>query len=230
MGPLEDVLRKVEDLRRDLSAEIVVKEEEGHFEDREDRGGPGDEGRNLYSSDLIPVWIVDHPKIAHPDIKKREAAKLQLQQIYDSSEWYSVKYIISHSVGNYRHGMFVTELPFPTNLDIWTQDMRQRMNEPQKHQAYKLDILKDAGVLLIELRKLTWLSRCDDEQKLMKFIKDCYASDPDKEIRTQAARYLNYPTIRIWAHEHPVSATMAGVAAAGAASGLGYILYQYFSK
>lgn len=50
------------------------------------------------------------------------------------------------------------------------------------------------------------------------------------KARVEAGKALGYSPLRIWAHENPASATISGIAAAGAASGLGYFLYQYLSR
>jgi len=57
-----------------------------------------------------------------------------------------------------------------------------------------------------------------------------YKSNDDKEIRITAGKALDYSSLRIWAHEHPIATTITGIVAVGAASGLGYMLVQYFSK
>lgn len=79
------ILQRIGQLSRDLLAVIVVQEERGHVESWEKRG-KGDEGRNPYVSESD--WIIDEPRITKPDMGKREAARKELQQIYDSSKWY----------------------------------------------------------------------------------------------------------------------------------------------
>ena len=69
MESLENVLKKIEDLRRDLSAEIVVQEEMESYEE--------------YHTGYKFLY---QPRIVEPDTKTRESARQQLQQIYDSTE------------------------------------------------------------------------------------------------------------------------------------------------
>lgn len=227
MEPLEDVLRKVEELKRDLVAEVKIGE---HWEQHEGVwvGGSRD-GTNPGYYETEP-WDEKVDECV-PDTQKRDAARQVLQQIYDSSEWYSIRYIISKSVGNYEHGMFISAFPLTRNFDMWAQDLRQRMNDPRKDRAYKLDVLKDASLLLIEAgNNLSWAKRVKDEQGLKEFLEECYANNPNNGIRMQAGKYLKYHKVRIWAHEHPIGATLAGIATVGAASGLGYLIYEYLNK
>lgn len=80
-------LQRIRQLERDLAAEIVVKEEEGH---KETRVGDttGDYPSRFYSGE--EMWIIDKPRITKADTQKREAARQQLQKIYDNSKWYQV--------------------------------------------------------------------------------------------------------------------------------------------
>src|SRR3989344_111649 len=103
MEPLEDVLRRIEDLRTELSAEIVVNEEEGHYAyplplDRVTYADTDPFERQQYYEEN-KEWVVDKPRIAKPDTQKRESSNTQLQQIYDSSEWYSARYVAGIALG-----------------------------------------------------------------------------------------------------------------------------------
>jgi len=138
MEPLEDVLRKVEDLKRALSVEIVVQErailqhEEGHWE----HVGI----QELYSSkgyiDDHDEWTIDkpeitQPRIAHPDTQKREAARQALQQIYESSEWYSVRYVAGRALN----------LPADTNVGYWLMQLEEEIKAVKTGTEYS-DVLE----------------------------------------------------------------------------------------
>ena len=78
MEPLEDVLRRIEDLRTELSAEIVVNEEEGHYAyplplDRVTYADTDPFERQQYYEEN-KEWVVDKPRIAKPDTQKRESS------------------------------------------------------------------------------------------------------------------------------------------------------------
>lgn len=75
MEPLEDILKKIEILKRDLSAEIVTQE------------------------DVPKTLVIDKPRIAEPDIQKREVARSKLQKIYDSSKWYTARFTAGMALG-----------------------------------------------------------------------------------------------------------------------------------
>lgn len=138
MEPLEDVLRKVEDLKRDLSAESIrIEERTGqHWV-----SCPGDSSWNYGMEDHSGYYEAGDSyteEIKEPDIQKRGLARQELQRLYRKAEVF--------------------------------------------------------------------------------------------DVRTRAGKVLGYSHLRIWAHEHPVAATLTGLATAGTASVLGYLAYQYLSK
>jgi len=138
MEPLEDVLRKVEDLRKDLSAENIRIEE--RISSRW-VSCPGDSSWNYGMEDYSGYYEddgTDTIEIKEPDIQKRELARQELKKLYKKAEAF--------------------------------------------------------------------------------------------DVRTKAGESLGYSPLRIWAHEHPIGATVTGLATAGVASGLGYLVYEYFNK
>jgi hypothetical protein len=80
MSGLEATLMKIENLKRDLSAEIGIQEEE------------------------------------------RESTKIQLQQIYENSEWYSARYSAGISLG-------VDSATLSNQLEIWGDDLRWKLKK-----------------------------------------------------------------------------------------------------
>ena len=146
MESLEGALKIIEDLRKDLSAEIVVQEESGHKETKYSHS-PGHHSYDPFGPDEYEANVIDQPRIAEPDNEKRAKVRNELRRIHDSSsESGVVKYVAAKSLG----------------------------------------------------------------------------------IETNSG--MGYYPLRIWSHEHPVKATITGIAVAGATSGLGYALIEYFSK
>lgn len=93
MEPLEVVLRKIEELRRDLYAEIVVQEFEGHEEETSGstRGTPGchsytDVDPESWSQPGESKWVVDKERIVEPDTEKQKIARAELESIVNSSD------------------------------------------------------------------------------------------------------------------------------------------------
>ncbi|MBU1201241.1 MAG: hypothetical protein KJ583_00790 [Nanoarchaeota archaeon] len=56
---------------------------------------------------------------------------------------------------------------------------------------------------------------------------ETYQNSDNKSVRIHAGKELGYSSLKIWAHENPVVATIAGI---GASSGLVYALIEYLSK
>ena len=88
---LEDALKQVESLRRDLSANLIQKEE-GHLEEHSEQVI---DSRWTWGSTPIAekttTWVLEK-EIIKPDIEKRDMAMLELQKIYNSSKWFSIKH------------------------------------------------------------------------------------------------------------------------------------------
>jgi len=84
MQPLEDVLSRVYELRRDLSAMIEPEiRPRGRYYSREYDSPDASE-------------VASDPK---PDIKKRQEAMAELRKIYQQSEWYSARYEAGRTTG-----------------------------------------------------------------------------------------------------------------------------------
>lgn len=183
METLEAVLRRIGDLKTGLDAEIVHQEGyEGYYTTVGDRYTDWEE------------WVEGEPRIAEPDTKTREAAGTELQQIYDSSGWYSARYAAGVALG----------MDVDSQFRVWIKDLRDELLEgPQElDQTIRANAKKD----------LTFM----------------YHNLPDRDYRIEAGRALGYSPLRIWAHEHPVAAAAAGIAAIVTA--LGYGLIGYMSK
>lgn len=86
---LQKIFDRISHLEKNLSAEIIIKEEEGYW------GAPSrsfhTEERGCYDNDE-EEWHVTVPKIAEPILPIREAAAVELKQIFDTSEWYIARY------------------------------------------------------------------------------------------------------------------------------------------
>ncbi len=87
MTSTHETLRRIEKLTEQLTSEIVVQEEEFHYEPKE----PGlSYDRMCYEGS--EVQVVDVPRVAVPDTESRTAAHEQLEQIYRSSQSFRVRY------------------------------------------------------------------------------------------------------------------------------------------
>jgi len=85
--------------------------------------------------------------------------------------------------------------------------------------------------VLEEILRKPYLSVLRDTEGLdSKELSIVYRESSRREHRINAGKQLGYSDLRIFAHEHPVEAAIAGVVTVGAAFELGYILYKYLSK
>ncbi len=130
MNVLKAAIRKVEQLRRDLSAEIVIQEEDGHFEDIDatprnpDWGGYANCADMSYEPIYEKRWIVDKPAVKEPDTEKREAAKVELQQIYVLSKWFSVRYRTGKALD-------ISDAELNDNMISWTKILGVDRDKPK---------------------------------------------------------------------------------------------------
>ncbi len=245
---LEDALRQVERYRRDLTTEIVAQEEEGHWEETVCfwKGGCGEEGRNTWEYD-DQEWVIDKPRIVHPDIQKQEEARRQLHQFYEGSPWYSARY----SAG------VALKKDVKKQLNDWANNLRGDLNSEKEIEGHYEDEEvcvggwhSSGGTLRYDTRKI-WVeaTTMPDEEKRLRIVEDlkklfklansgkinnilldAYYNNNLKNVRWEAGRALGYSELGMWAHEHPIATTASTIVAAGVTSGLGYMLYQYMTR
>jgi len=194
---LEDVLNQIEELKNGLSAEIVLQEAEWHWQAANlPHQFPGD-------NDSITTFpITDKPRITEPDIKKREAARVQLQRIYDSSEWYS---------GRYEAGMALSidEKELGKKAAEWIIRLKDYLKMDMSNQYF------DDEDYFFHARSNS-----------VRDLKYLFRNLPTKGLRSLAGDVLGYSETRIFVNEHKAGAILAGL---GAASGL-YVLHQYLNR
>ena len=119
---LEEVLMQVEKLRKGLSAEIVVQEGKGH---EDGYVGWGDGKYQHYVDERH--WVEDQPRVAHPDTDKQEESRQRLQQVYDSSQWYSARYVAGRAIGK-------NNAELDSKIDGWLGDLYERAWLPKTKQ------------------------------------------------------------------------------------------------
>jgi hypothetical protein len=247
---LTGLLRKVESLKRDLPEELVEQEEIGHIARVTHTNGYTETSGGGYWNDYeTEEWIIDQPRIVRKNPpEKREAARKELQLIYDSSEWYSARYVAARDLG------INVNKDLVNNWVSLLNSVKPKINvKVGEHQEYTdtgyagpstvsrvttgdWSTVEDFKVVSnsenykkarLDLHYLKKLQRIQSE-KIDLYL--AYQFNKDPIIRKKAGKALGYSPMRIWAHEHPVSATIVGCTTVGATSGLGYMLYQYLTK
>jgi len=78
--------KRIGELKLDLEVVVVVQKEEGHEEPTNKGRTSGVDDCRRYETE----WVIDKPELTKPDTTKREAARQELQRIYDHSKWYQV--------------------------------------------------------------------------------------------------------------------------------------------
>ncbi|RMF54938.1 hypothetical protein D6745_03695 [Candidatus Woesearchaeota archaeon] len=182
MESLEVALRRIWVLKKGLEANV----EEGHYEEQYidcDACVSGDSssaGSCWGSCDChnIPqkVWVVDEIK---PDVKKRNAARNELIELYNSSEWYSVRYKAAKALE-------VKDLE--ERIPHWVSELADLL-DPSKtaEPLMRVRAVQDAGALM----------RLYSSPELMQLMKNAYEKDPQKIVRVAAGKELGYNKLRI---------------------------------
>ena len=197
MDDLETTLKKVEDLRRDLSAEIVVEEAVTHlgYLHEVPKGLRGDEGRHL-SLEEIQYYqeqgeIVDRSAVMGPDMQKREAAKIQLQQVYNSSEWYSARF-------EARGALNINNKPLEDELKEWIQQLSDDLCAGEEREKWgQLPVsYTQYGPPLTE-----FFPDIETQNRAHKDLEHMYHHLQNKSMRILTGKTLGYSSIKIWFDE-----------------------------
>jgi len=140
--PLEEAVEEAQQLKLDSRANIFVEEETEEYTK---------EGSGPCSFDRVyePTGrIITEKILVGPDLQKREAAKNKLLQIYDSSEWYTARYIAATALGTLKKDIinaWISELE--TKMQWQNLDYRERQLAKQDMQAW----IKYAHIIMGEL-------------------------------------------------------------------------------
>jgi len=199
---LEDVLKKIDKLGEDLSAEIVYQEEEGHME-KEEYYPPGHSRYGSCDSyEVRDVWAVTQERIAEPDLKKRRAAEKELTEIFEGSPWYSARYLAGQH-------LMVAE----------GYNLGKRLHE-------------ESRLAVLFAHNFHILMHSIEDKDMLKELKHdfnvLYSIVSPPHIREEMCRIMDYSIFRYIAMEHPIAAKAAGITATvGAISGIIYGLIEY---
>lgn len=219
MESLEVVLRRVNDLRSDLSAEIVVQEGEGHEEHFQTPfpESTSDKGMRDFL-DGYDEWIVDKPKIAYPDVQKRELSRAKLQQIYAFSEWYSARYVAGQALG-------ISNNQLLKQKEKWLIKISEELCLPNKERVYAGE--KVVGELPNQYGNYNNMEDVTESIYMLQINENNMAR---KIHAKEDLKSLGYNRLILWGHLHPVASIIIGVSFACAASGLIYGVFKYFNK
>ena len=219
MEPLEVVLRRTEDLRRDLSAEKVIQEE--IWEEGEEILGDSSWNYGMPTG-KYEKSVRTQPEIKEQDTQKRESAKQELQRVYDSSEWYSARYFARRALGDLK----LENLP-----NLWLSELEKRVNATKTlmkevddgHYAevyqegrgyyggsspkWVPNIIEkpfdepDKEVRIKAIDDYKELLRLSNSSPIKELIKKAYRKNELASVRRAAGKSLGYSMLRIWIHE-----------------------------
>jgi len=162
----------------------------------------------FHSSSFGDKFIAEPAQI--PDEEKQESAKKQLQEIYDSSEWYSAKYIAGKDLGfkdNEPEGRlkkWVDELKEELKAEIVLQEEEGFTKScPSGYSGINEDNYQGDFYIVTKER----IAKPDEEKRkkakqdleiLKKELKKTYNNSSFLEERIEAGKALGYSSLRIW--------------------------------
>lgn len=132
--PLGNEIAEIEQLRADLSAEIVIdKGEEGHeeylYKHGEEvyeggyygGGSPWGSGPYDDESNNPRIWVDGKPDITQQDTQKREAARERLHRIRENSDWITARYKARSALDD--------RIPVKIDheFDLWFGELKMRL-------------------------------------------------------------------------------------------------------
>ena len=231
MEELEVLLEKIRALRMDLSAEM--QNPLGHHETRtvtrarmKDGGKVPSYHRDGYDpSDVIieeeevEEFVVPKGEQKFvPDSKRRADAKAELQKICDSSEWYSARCHAGFGLG---YGDRMREI-----IGSWIPELRELLNGDNQTRARTfIDITELACVINLPyevipdlvniLESTSWRENGDSiSKKEARALLEKEYKHSHQWRAELLGKALHYSRSRVWAHNHPVTVTLAAGSAA----------------
>lgn len=156
--------------------------------------------------ELLNIDLVH--SIINGDDKKREDIINKFKEAYDSSEFYSLKYLSGCVLG----------MDMDNEINNWT------MRTPPIHDAQREKTLKDAIILMEK----------SDSEKVRSFLKTIYEEaeyeDRITEIE-QIGNALGYSRFKIWRSKNPaVGSALGWLGLFGLGAGGGFLLYHLFRQ
>jgi hypothetical protein len=226
MEPLEAVLRKVEDLRRDLTAEKVVgkkqvKRMQERYETDEEMGLRQNcalsETATYRGRDTVHTLVDAMEDVKQPHIEKRESAKTQLQHIYDSSEWYSARYVAGNCLsvssteleGKLKEWIIrlMSDLDVITAISVPSTLAEDGYDPISNGHSYNPTTQRNKIVSDTEKRKQAikdtgnLFALSFHHNAVRDLLQNTYDKNSDRGTREEAGRYLGKSKLAIWFHE-----------------------------
>lgn len=224
MEKLEDALREVEELRRDLGAEVVVQEGRGHYE-TEIHGHYSSGG--TYREEEF--YVVDEERITCPDEEKRRAARIKLERISDTSEWFSTRYLAKKIISEENPDIISK---FLSLIERLRGDLNAGVYEDETGVGTVHSSYNQYGPPLQR-----FIPDVDTNNRARMELTAIYNYVPYDDIRKTVGDLLGYreplfPWINSLDNDFfkKLGIFLSGALFAGAASGIGYFLYQYFKR
>jgi len=188
---LEETLRHIERLNKDLYAEHIVQHEISHYVED-----------NSMNVGVSHYKFIDQSEISEPDAEKIWNARSELLEIHESSPFYSPRYASGRLLGISKENLYekVKDWLVELNKAITNsgnscssafEDARTflRMSVKSPEKKFYLDFGKSS-------RYPSFHPECP--ASIIGFFKDIYKNHPSRQLRKKARRELDIYHDRLW--------------------------------
>ena len=191
MQILEQTLEEIGRLKKDLNARVIVKVP-SKYETQT--------GTETHQYTFRPVaveeqvLIPEHEEPGEPDTQKREAAKQELQQHYESCPWYS---------GRYRAGkvLIVDEGELDERLEGWLEEL-EKEKSLKTHEITSYSVRANVDSQEYEKFKIKPIDENIKRiEKAREDLKDFYKIAETRELRQKIGETIGYTGISILVDE-----------------------------
>lgn len=229
MEKLEETLAEVESLREGLRATKLNPEghyvtetgyTEGNIPPNISYHRDGWNAEDYPQEYTCEVYVGPMPQFV-PDTEKNESAKQGLQQICDSCPWYSGRYKAGATLG-------ISEKELLSKFRSIINDLRSDLDagedvlRPMPEESECKHSYTEYGSPVSD-PIYDFIPDTEKQVRAREALKDIYNNIPDKKIRKLAEEALGHPS----SFEDILTCAIVSI---GAASGLGYLIYQYLSR
>lgn len=193
---LKSALNDVDELKKDLSATEVIREEESHYEPEKCGWACSYGVANLFFYTLPKTEKkIDKRAVTEPNYEKQKSAKEELKDMYDNSEFYSVRYAAGVALGKDKVGLTKT-------IVECRQVLQHKIVNQMALLDYKFEEIVQAAHDAAQLYRNLKSEKDDMDRTIVRgLLKECNDNCKVKDARIIAAKALGHSGLRIMASE-----------------------------
>jgi hypothetical protein len=220
---LEDVFREIHKLGGEAAARVVVQEEVSHIEKvcveegytvkrkfypSAQRCGDGNRDGHMNDEeyDVDSVYedkkIIDQSRVMGSDVERQEVARVRLQEIYESSEFYSGRYKAGRVLGVpiIELGKDVEKWVSELEVGLWATrgDEGEFENSSEGGGGYVKSKVPDKKKRMMFVEDVVELYKICGSSRVEELLKDVYRENEVVDVRKRAGKGLGKGMLRLF--------------------------------